>query len=418
MQPRHAEAHYNYGTALAALGRRADAREQYEQALAIDPRHVGALVNLGAMDQAAGRTGQALAHYRRAIEIAPATAEAHLNRALLLLADGRLGEAWADYDWRVRVPSFPVHRIDKPKWDGAALAGRTLLVHAEQGLGDTLQFVRYLRLLAARGIEPIVQVQPPLVRLLERSGYRRVVADEGAAPECDVQVPLMSLPGIFGTALESVPAEVPYLFARDEDVARWRDRLSGLEGLRIGIAWQGSATHQRDRDRSIPLAAFAPLARIKGATLVSLQKGAGSEQLGNVPFAVRQLGDAWDPPGRPLVDTAAVMMNLDLVITADTAIAHLAGALGCASVGRLEHARRLAVDAQPAGHPLVSNDAAVSPDQRRRLGPGVCPHRRGVGGHQGCRPRRRGPCNGVGHGSSRRRMSLKSRRVPWFCSPT
>ncbi len=250
-----------------------------------------------------------------------------MNCALLLLADGRLGEAWADYDWRVRVPSFPVHRIDKPKWDGAALAGRTLLVHAEQGLGDTLQFVRYLRLLAARGIEAIVQVQPPLVRLLERSGYRRVVADEGAAPECDVQVPLMSLPGIFGTALESVPAEVPYLFAHDEDVARWRDRLSGLEGLRIGIAWQGSATHQRDRDRSIPLAAFAPLARIKGATLVSLQKGAGSEQLGNVPFAVRQLGDAWDPPGRPLVDTAAVMMNLDLVITADTAIAHLAGAL-------------------------------------------------------------------------------------------
>ncbi len=327
LQPRHAEAHYNFGTALAALGRPAEAQEHYQSALAIDPRHLGAHVNLGAIDQSAGRDAEALAHYSRAIEIDPAAAEAHLNRGLLLLAEGRLGEAWPDYDWRVRVSHFPVRRIDKPLWDGSDLAGRRLLVHAEQGLGDTLHFVRYLRLLAARGVEPIVQVQAPLVPLLAESGYERLVADDEPTPQCDVQIPLLSLPGVFRTTLKNVPSEVPYLHARDQDVARWRDRLASLDGFRVGIAWQGSATHQRDRERSIPLAAFAPLARIEGVKLVSLQKHSGTEQLRDAPFAIHRLGDEWDPPSRPLVDTAAVMMNLDLVVTADTAIAHLAGGL-------------------------------------------------------------------------------------------
>ena len=173
-----------------------------------------------------------------------------------------------------------------------------------------------------------MQVQPSLVRLLEQSGYRHVTSDDGETPPCDVQIPLLSLPGVFGTRLESVPANVPYLQARDEDVAMWRDRLAALSGFRIGIAWQGSATHQRDRDRSIPLTAFELLARVDGVSFVSLQKDAGTEQLCDAAFEIHQLGDEWDTPSRPLVDTAAVMMNLDLVITADTALAHLAGALG------------------------------------------------------------------------------------------
>jgi hypothetical protein len=202
------------------------------------------------------------------------------------------------------------------------------LVHAEQGLGDTLQFVRYLPLICDRTPSILLQVPKTLVALLTSAGIRNVYADDAPLPPCDVQIPLLSLPGRIGTTLDTIPARIPYLAANPVKVRRWSERLADLKGFRIGIAWQGSPTHRSDRDRSIPLAHFEPLARVPGVTLVGLQKRDGLEQLASVHFDVRLLPDDWDEADGAFVDTAAVISILDLVICADTAVAHLAGAMG------------------------------------------------------------------------------------------
>jgi hypothetical protein len=225
-----------------------------------------------------------------------------------------------------RTPQFPT-----PPWDGSPLDGRTILVHAEQGLGDTMQFLRYVPLVRRRGGRVILVCQPPLMRLLSRvPGIERLVAWGEPLPEYDVQVPLMSLPGLFGTTLETVPAEVPYLDAEPALVEAWRHRLGSYAGFQVGIVWQGNPRFRFDRLRSIPLAQFAPLARVPGVHLLSLQKGPGRDQLAALPgsFPVTDLGHQLDETTGAFLDTAAVMKNLDLVITSDTVAAHLAGALG------------------------------------------------------------------------------------------
>jgi hypothetical protein len=216
----------------------------------------------------------------------------------------------------------------QPAWDGSPLGGRTILLHAEQGLGDTLQFIRYAPLVQQRGGTVLVQSPAPLARLLARCpGVDRLVAPGPAPTEAfDVHAPLLGLPGLLGTSLATVPARVPYLFADAELTAHWRQQLGAIGGFTIGIAWQGNPRHPRDRDRSIPLLQFAPLAGIEGVRLLSLQKGPGRDQLAALAgrFPVTDLSHGLDD----FLDTAAVLMNLDLVITADTALAHLAGALG------------------------------------------------------------------------------------------
>jgi hypothetical protein len=226
------------------------------------------------------------------------------------------------------VPGFPIRHFDRPLWDGTPLGERTLLVHAEQGLGDTLHFVRYLKL--ARRLAPklIFSPQPALVPLLRHSGMGDVLVEDTMQAAFDLHVPLLSLPGILGTRGDNIPSDVPYLSVPRELVEKWRTRLAAIDGLRIGIAWQGSRGHVGDRERSIPFSSFAPLAQVEGVTLISLQKGDGTQQLAQAGFGVRTLGDDWDESAGPLVDTAAAMQHLDLVVTADTAIAHLAGALG------------------------------------------------------------------------------------------
>jgi hypothetical protein len=229
-----------------------------------------------------------------------------------------------------------VPHLGRPRWGGAPLAGRTLLIYCEQALGDTLQFIRYARLAAERGGKVVVAVRRPLVRLLAESGYD-AVSSEDPLPEFDVFEPLLSLPKIFGTQLDTVPADVPYLAADPKQIEHWKSKLrsssSGLQpprsSLSIGIAWQGSQKYRGDALRSIPLAAFAPLAAVPGVRLVSLQKGPGSEQHAELAgrFEVVDLGSSLDNDGSAFVDTAAVIKNLDLVVTSDTSIAHLAGAL-------------------------------------------------------------------------------------------
>ncbi len=332
-QPNYGEAYFNLGTALAELGRIDEAIGQYELAARHTPDFIPAHINLGAIYQDRGQEERALEQIKRALAIDPDAADPHFNRSLILLRRGELTAGWIDYQARLRLPGFPVRLRDEPLWDGASILSKTLLVHAEQGLGDTMQFVRYLEFAKQRAKRVILQVQDVLVPLLKQTGADATFRDslfgyDDPLPSFDFQIPLMSLPGLAGTTMDNIPSPIPYLSIGEELIDKWRGRLDVIDGLRVGIVWKGSDTHTRDQARSIPLSEFAKLASIPGVSLVSLQKRDGLEQLDDINFEVQQLGDDWDQAAGPFVDTAAVMENLDLVITADTAAAHLAGALG------------------------------------------------------------------------------------------
>jgi tetratricopeptide (TPR) repeat protein len=329
LKPDLVEAHFNLGIALAEQTKLDDAIVCYHQALRLKPAHVEALGSLGHALRIQGRVDEALACYDRLIERTPDEPEAHMSRALALLSLGDFEEGWREYEWRWKTRDFGDQPANSwPRWDGASLEGRTILLHAEQGLGDTLQFIRYAALTKARGGTVIVVCQKALVPLLAGCpGIDRLIVQGEPLPPFDVQAPLLSLPAILGTTLATIPANVPYVFPRGELVERWREDLD-VPGFRVGIAWQGNPRYKADRYRSIPLAQFGVLAGVPGVRLFSLQKGAGSEQVAGVDFAVTDLGPRLDESSGPFLDTAAVMKNLDLVITVETALAHLAGALG------------------------------------------------------------------------------------------
>jgi hypothetical protein len=224
------------------------------------------------------------------------------------------------------MPSFP-----RPRWNGEPLDAKTILLAAEQGLGDTLQFVRYAPLLRKRCAKVIVACQKTLIPLLSNTpGIDQLFPPAVELPHFDVWASLVSLPGIMGTTLETIPADIPYLFPVKELVEHWQRDLQARPGFKIGICWQGNPDYKADRERSIPLLEFAPLARVPGVQLISLQKGHGAEQFAQVSaeFSVIDLASRLDVSSGPFMDTAAVIKQLDLVITADTAIAHLAGGLG------------------------------------------------------------------------------------------
>jgi tetratricopeptide (TPR) repeat protein len=331
LKPDFGEVYFNLGTALAELGRIDEAVEQYELAVLHTPDFISAHINLGAIYQDLGQEDQALKHIERALAIDPDAADPHFNRALILLRRGELTTGWLDYQARLRLPGFPVRLRDEPLWDGAAIPGKTLLLHAEQGLGDTLQFIRYLGYANQRAGKVILQVQDALLPLLRKAGavfHDSLFGYDDPLPSIDFQIPLMSLPGLAGTTMDNIPSPIPYLSIGEEFIDMWRERLGAIGGFRVGIVWKGSDTHTSDRARSIPLSEFGAIARVPGVTLISLQKRDGLKQFDDIDFQVCRLEDNWDEAAGPFVDTAAVMKNLDLVITADTAAAHLAGALG------------------------------------------------------------------------------------------
>jgi hypothetical protein len=255
---------------------------------------------------------------------------AHWNRALAWLLMGDYARGWQEYEWRWQRPQTPPRPFRQPRWDGSPLAGRTILLHMEQGLGDMLQFIRYAAPLKRQGATVLVETLKLLVPFFQRCpGVDQVFAEGEALPDFDVHAPLMSLPALLATTLETVPAEVPYLFAEEELVARWARELGSEPGFKIGVVWQGNPHHGWDHFRSFPLAQLAPLAELPGVRLYSLQRGPGAEQLAtlNGRFPVTDLAGRWADPFVSLRELAAVMANLDLVVTADTAPAHLAGAL-------------------------------------------------------------------------------------------
>jgi Flp pilus assembly protein TadD len=329
LKPDYAEAHHNLGTALAEQGRLEEAEACYREALRLRPHYADAFGNLATALLAQGRPAEAVAVFDDILQRKPDSAEAHMHLALARLLMGDWAGGWPEYEWRWRTPEFGGLPHKEPLWDGSPLAGRTVLLHAEQGLGDTLLTARYAALVKARGGTVVLGCPKALLRVLAGCpGVDRHVPQGEPLPAFDCYAPLLSLPNLFGTTPESVPADVPYLFPDPALVDHWRRELPPGAGPRVGICWQGNPQFKGDRQRSVPLAEFAPLTRVEGVRLYSLQKGFGSEQLRDVSFPVTDLASRLDNEHGAFVDTAAVMKVLDLVITADTALAHLAGALG------------------------------------------------------------------------------------------
>ena len=330
LQPLYPEAWSNRGNALYDTRRFEEALASYDRALAINPGYAPGLSNRGVVLSAVRRQEEALASFDKALSIEPNYADCHHNRGLLLLLHGRFAEGWREYEWRRRLGSCVARAFDAPEWQGGELRGKRLLLYAEQGLGDTIQFARFAPLLASRGATVLLAVQPALCALLRSlPGVAAVLSEGDALPEVDCQLPLMSVPHVSGFDEAQLAGDIPYLAADPARVESWGRRLPP-GAVRVGIAWQGDPRRRIDLGRSLPLAAFAPLAGIAGVRLISLQKHWGVEQLAQLPpgLAVDSLGEAFDAGPDGFLDTAAVMMQLDLVITSDSAVAHLAGALG------------------------------------------------------------------------------------------
>jgi Flp pilus assembly protein TadD len=317
------------GAALTCLNRHAEGEKCLLRAIEVDPSEPSSHSNLGILYKQLGRLDDALRHYDRAIQLKPDYPEAQKARALCLLLKGDFPAAWLGYEWRAQMGDLRfIHPA--PRWIGDPLAGRTLLIETEQGLGDTIQFIRYAAEIKSRHQGKIVVAcEPQLVPLLRQvAGIDILIAQNQPRPPFDVWTPLLSLPGVFQHSLSTVPAKIPYLSAEPDRIASWKARLASIVGIKVGIAWQGNKQNAQNQNRSFPLAVFAPLAAIAGVSLVSLQKGSGSEEIAACDFPVHTLGEDFDAAGAAFLDTAAAMMNLDLVISADTSIAHVAGALG------------------------------------------------------------------------------------------
>ena len=285
--------------------------------------------NLGCAWSRLQKPDLSMAEYEKSIGVIPNFGESHRNRAATLFSRGRMAEGWAEYEWRWRCADYPGKFPDfpQPAWDGSDLTGKTIMLWWEQGFGDTIQFCRYAPLLRAQGARVILLGQKEMKRLLRTlDGPADVIISGEKKVEFDTHASLMSLPALFKTSLETIPSGKAYLHADPNDSAVWEKRLAADgPGLRIGLVWAGAAAHKQDKERSIPLASFAPILRIPGVQFYNLQLGEAGKQLQNLPA-----GRVIDHTSfiKDFADTAAFIDRLDLLITVDTAAAHLGSALG------------------------------------------------------------------------------------------
>jgi tetratricopeptide (TPR) repeat protein len=334
LAPSYAGAAINLGIALNGQGRFQEAEESFRAALALQPGSPAALANLGGAMLALGRPQEAASSARQAVAREADNAEAHVVLAMALLASGEFAEGWREYEWRWRAKGWSdtPRLFPQPLWDGASAPGRRVLIHVEQGLGDTLQFCRYIPL-AARRARIVFEVPGPLHRLMTTlADVETLVVAGDVLPDFDYHCPLMSLPHILGAGSETLSAAIPYLSALPGAAASWRRRRATVPGLWVGLVWAGAPrpsqplANQIDRRRSLALAQLAPLAGLLGVVLVSLQKGEAARQLADPPPGLSIID--WTDELHDLADTAALIQALDLVVSVDTSVAHLAGALG------------------------------------------------------------------------------------------
>jgi len=334
LRPRDSGARKSLGNALRRAGRPMEAVTAYRMATEINPRDPDAYNNLGAALQESGKVAEAEQVLQTCLSINPNHLDAHWNRGLALLSLGRWQEGWVEYEWRrhLREDLGQKRGFPQPAWQGSPLTGMHVLVLCEQGLGDTIQFIRYVPMLVARGAKVTVECQSklrPLLKCLENE-HVKVIARGEPLPTFDMHARLMTLPCIFGSTPEDLPNSVPYLSVDEKRIAEFKEQFASEPGFKVGLVWQGNTAHKGDRFRSIPLELFVPLTKIEGVRLVSLQKGYGSEQIekNKEQMELLEWSDPTDTTAEALLDTAAVMKNLDLVVAVDTSVAHLAGALG------------------------------------------------------------------------------------------
>ncbi len=328
--PNHHEGWNNYGVMLKETGRMDEAITAYRKAITIQPNYAKAHNNLGNALKECRRLTEAIATLRHAIELIPNYPEAHMNLSLTLLQAGDFPSGWQEYEWRWAANRTRARHADIPRWNGDPPTNGAVLIHAEQGLGDTIQFARFLPLIGTLNIPIVFEVQPQLRTLMSGlTGVQSVIAGGSTFSGIAAQLPLMSLPMIMGLNGDNVPGPTCFYTPPNDHIRKWRDRI-GTHGIKIGIAWQGNPSGKVDWGRSPPLSQLAKMAHLPGVRLISLQKHHGLEQIGHLPagVTVETLGEDFDSGPDAFIDSAAVMKCLDLVVTSDSSLAHLAGTLG------------------------------------------------------------------------------------------
>jgi Flp pilus assembly protein TadD len=314
----------NLGAVLEGQGELEEAQVLLERALSIDPDYLEAINNLGTVFEWQGKPEKALARFERAVSLQSDHADAQWNRSAIQLLQGNFAEGWRNYEWRCRRKQFAQRRLDEPQWRAEPLNGARILLHAEQGLGDSLHMLRYLPMVKAAGGVIVLDVPAPLQRLAEQfADIAELTVSGKPLTPIDLHCPLMSLPLAFRTTLETIPNQVPYLTVPEEAQQKAKALSWPEAGLRVGLVWAGSSTHAKDRFRSIPLAQLESFFDVERVHFFSLQMGSGADQLATVQAKITNLAPTIDD----FADTAALLTNLDLVITVDTSVAHLAGAL-------------------------------------------------------------------------------------------
>ena len=326
-RPNDALFHNTLAAIHFAAGRPDDSYDECRRAIALNPNLSHPYGNLGNCLADRGDIAGSIAAFEKALALDPNNATAHDGLGLSLLMAGDLQRGWRQQEWRWKKPGFEPQRFaGQPHWQGGDLRGKRLLIYVEQGYGDVFQFCRYIPLLAARGATVLLETVPEIQTLMAGlPGVAEVFIGGRNPPACDLVCSLMSLPLWYGTTLETVPAQVPYLSADAALVAQWAEFFRPTGGLKVGIAWAGRPTHSNDHHRSTTFETFAALADVAGVTFYSLQKGPAAAQAAPAPAGMNlvALGDRLPD----FSTTAAVVANLDLVIAVDTAIVHLAGAL-------------------------------------------------------------------------------------------
>jgi hypothetical protein len=328
VNPSSAEAYYDLGNAYLEKGLPEETINSYRKAIDLNPDFPEAHCNMGLVLHGKGDIAEAINCYRKAIQLDSEFAYAHWNLSHALLLTGSFKEGWREYEWRRTMEDYDQDVFLKPLWDGRDVPGSTILIHSEQGLGDTLQFIRYVPLVAQRGAKIIVECSKKLKSLLQGvEGISGVVDYDEQAMKFDVHYPLLSLPFLFDTTLETIPSKVPYIWADTPLAQKWKNSVQDDNArIKIGLVWSGYPHYERDLERSCSLETFAPLAQFKDIAFYSLQKGKASEEAKNPPKGMRLIDLTEEI--HDFSDTAALMENLDLLISVDTAVAHLAGALG------------------------------------------------------------------------------------------
>ena len=332
------ESRYNLAQIMSIQDRHEEAIAWHREVVKISPRFIQSYAEMAAIRSAQHQADDAIALARKALTIDPNYAHAHWTLSLALLLAGQYEEGWREHEWRWRWTDYTARwrNYAQPQWQGEDISGKTILLYPEQGLGTMMQLARYVPLVHARGAKVVLEAPPELARLMRASfgTPAEIVAPEAALPPFDLHCPLMSLPLAFGTTLDSLPQNGPYLSAPPDLIAKWQARLAASgAGLRVGLSWAGNPKQGNDHNRSLALHVLGKLGGVPNVQFYGLQKGAAAEQAIPPGLDMVQLGDALED----FADTAALMMNLDLIISVDTAVSHLAGALGRKSWTMLTH---------------------------------------------------------------------------------